>query len=430
MKQDGTDDPIYCGADAAFADVTNEESERRSPFSPPSKVHDGPPKWRPATQAIVAGRPSSVPDGPLNQPVVFASTYRAHGPVAYGRDGNPTWTALEEVIGVLEGGTAVSFASGMAAVAAVFDQVAVGGAIVLPRDGYHGTRALAEAAVAGRWELRRVDISDTDAVAGACHRAALLWVESPTNPKMDVADIPALCQAAHAEGLQVAVDNTFMTPLGQRPLDLGADLVVHSVTKMLAGHSDVVLGVVVAAPGTTLCDDLRRRRSLAGAIPGPMEAYLALRGVRTPPLRFHQAQENAGELALRLASHPEVERVRYPGLADDPWHDRARAQMQGFGNMIAFEVHGGASAAEAAANSTRLIVHATSLGGIESSIERRAKWPGEEAAPSLLRLSVGCEDIDDLWADLDHGLAVAGKVRRGLGTSVRLGRSRAIGDDA
>jgi cystathionine gamma-synthase len=347
--------------------------------------------------------------------VVFASTYRAHGPVGYGREGNPTWTALEEVIGVLEGGTAVSFASGLAAVAAVFEQVAIGGAIVLPRDGYNGTRAFANAAVAGRWELRRVDISDTDAVVSACRGAALLWVESPTNPNMDLADIPALCQAAHAEGLQVAVDNTFMTPLGQRPLDLGADLVVHSVTKMLAGHSDVILGVVVAAPGTTLCENLRRRRSLAGAIPGPMEAYLALRGLRTLPLRFRQAQENAGELALRLASHPEVERVRYPGLADNPWHERARAQMRGFGNMIAFEVRGGVSAAEAVANSTRLIVHATSLGGIESSIERRAKWPGEEAPPSLVRLSVGCEDVDDLWADLERALSVAGEVRRGLG---------------
>jgi cystathionine gamma-synthase len=390
--------------------MTNQERE-----SAPMKVRGRPPEWSAATQAIVAGRPSRVPDGPLNQPVVFASTFHADGPVAYGRDGNPSWTALEEVIGVLEGGTAVSFASGLAAVAAVFEQVAIGGAIVLPRDGYPGTRALADSAVTGRWELRRVDISDTGAVVDACQGAALLWVESPTNPKMDVADIPALCHAAHARGLQVAVDNTFMTPLGQRPLDLGADLVVHSVTKMLAGHSDVILGVVVAAPGTALGDDLRRRRSLAGAIPGPMEGYLALRGMRTIPLRFRQAQENAGELALRLTSHREVERVRYPGLADDPWHGRARAQMQGFGNMIAFEVHGGADAADLVANSTRLIVHATSLGGIESSMERRAKWPGEEASPALLRLSVGCEDIEDLWADLEQALAVAGEQRRDLG---------------
>jgi len=155
-----------------------------------------------------------------------------------------------------------------------------------------------------------------------------------------------------------------------------------------------------------------------------MEAFLAQRGIRTLPLRFRQSQANAGELAPRLAAHPAVERVRYPGLSTDPWHDRARAQMDGFGNMIAFEVYGGPIAAQAAACSTRLIVHATSLGGIESSMERRAKWSGEDSPPSLLRLSVGCEDIEDLWADLDHSLAVAAKVARGSGTAVDLPKTR------
>lgn len=416
--------------DAPNLGAMTQDRERRSPYSAPTEHPEEKPEWSPSTQAIAVGRPAKVPDGPLNQPVVFASTYHAHGPVAYGRDDNPTWTALEEVIGVLEGGTAVSFASGMAAVAAVFDQVPVGGAIVLPRDGYYGTRAFAAGTVAGRWELRPVDISDTDAVIAACSGAALLWVESPTNPKMDVADIPALATAAHAEGLQVAVDNTFMTPLGQRPLELGADVVVHSVTKLLAGHSDAVLGAAVAAAGTDWCELLRRRRSAAGAIPGPMEAYLALRGIRTFALRFRQAQQSAGDLALRLASHPEVDRVRYPGLLADPWHERARAQMDGFGTMISFEVHGGASPAEAAANSTRLIVHATSLGGVETSMERRAKWPGDEASPALLRLSVGCEDVEDLWADLQHCLDAAGKVRRGTGTEVGISKTRVAGDGA
>jgi len=181
-----------------------------------------------------------------------------------------------------------------------------------------------------------------------------------------------------------------------------------------------VLGAAVTAPGSDLCLDLRRRRSMAGAIPGPMEAFLALRGIRTLALRFRQAQANAGELARRLASHSAVERVRYPGLPGDPWHDRACAQMEGFGNMVAFEVQGGPSAAEAAAASTRLVVHATSLGGIETSMERRAKWPGEDAPPSLLRLSVGCEDVEDLWADLDHSLLIAAKVAKGLGVAVDL----------
>jgi len=333
---------------------------------------------------------------------------------------------LEEVIGALEGGTAVSFASGMAAVAAVFEQVSVGGVIVLPVDGYYGTRAFLDATVPGRWMIRFVDIWDTEATVAACEGAELLWIESPTNPKLDIADIPALCEAAHALGVRVAVDNTYMTPLGQRPLDLGADLVVHSVSKLLAGHADVVLGAAVTAPGSDLCTGLRRQRSMAGAIPGPMEAFLALRGIRTLPLRFRQSQASAEELASRLSAHRAVERVRYPGLAADPWHDRARTQMEGFGTMIAFEVYGGPVAAQAAACSTRLIVHATSLGGIESSMERRAKWPGEDSPPSLLRLSVGCEDIEDLWADLDHALTVAAKVTTGLGTAVHLRTSPAI----
>jgi cystathionine gamma-synthase len=403
--------------------MNDRPDERRSPFSPPPTPQVPEPDWSPTTQAIVAGRPARQPDSPLNEPVVFASTFHAGGPIAYGRDGNATWSALEEVIGVLEGGSAVSFASGMAAVAAVFEQVTVGGVIVLPRDGYYGTRAFFNAAVPGRWNIRLVDIWDTEATVAACQGAELLWIESPTNPKLDVADIPALCEGAHALGLRVAVDNTYMTPLGQRPLDLGADLVVHSVSKLLAGHADVVLGAAVAASGSELCVGLRRLRSMAGAIPGPMEAFLALRGIRTLPLRFREAQANAQELAQRLACHPLVERVRYPGLPADPWHERACAQMEGFGNMIAFEVHGGPNAAEAAACSTRLIVHATSLGGIESSMERRAKWPGEDSPPSLLRLSVGCEEIEDLWADLDHALAIAGKVTKGLGTAVHLSTS-------
>jgi cystathionine gamma-synthase len=376
--------------------------------------------WAASTRAIVAGRPSREPGLPLNQPVAFASTLHADGPIAYGRDGNSTWQALEEVIGALEGGIAVSFASGMAAVAAVFEQVPVGGAIVLPQDGFYGTRGLLEAAVSGRWNVRLVDIADTDATVAACKGADLLWIESPTNPKLDIADIPTLCEAAHSVGVRVAVDNTYMSPLGQRPLGLGADLVVHSVSKLLAGHSDVVMGAAVSALGSDLCVGLRRHRSMAGAIPGPMEAFLALRGIRTLPLRFQQAQANAGRLAHRLMLHPAVERVRYPGLPDDRWHERARSQMDGFGNMIAFELCGGASAAEAAVRSTRLIVHATSLGGIESSMERRAKWHGDHSPPSLVRLSVGCEDLEDLWEDLDRALGVALKVAISFGTRVEI----------
>lgn len=398
--------------------------EPRSPFSPPSEPPPALPDWSPATRAIAGGRPARSADAPLNQSPVFASAYHAGGPVAYARDGNPSWTALEDVLGDLEGGTAIAFASGMAATAAVFDQVPIGGAIVVPRDGYYGTRAFLDAAVAGRWEMRPVDIADTDATLDACEGARLLWIESPTNPLLDVADIPTLASAAQARGLVVAVDNTLMTPLSQRPLELGADLVVHSATKLLAGHSDVLLGAVVAREGTGRCDTFRQRRSHAGAVPGTMETYLALRGVRTLPLRLERASANAHELARRLAAHSGIERVRYPGLPTDPGHERARAQMDSFGTLLAFEVFGGAGAAEAVARSTRLIVHATSLGGIETTMERRAKWPGEVAPPALLRLSVGCEDIEDLWSDLEHALGIAAAVRRADATHVALGLDR------
>jgi len=265
-----------------------------------------------------------------------------------------------------------------------------------------------------------VDVTDTDAAVEACDGAHVLWVESPTNPMLDVADIPALAVAAHARGATVVVDNTLMTPLGQRPLELGADLVVHSATKLLAGHSDVVLGAVVAPDGSEACDRLRQRRSLGGAVPGPMEVYLALRGVRTLPLRFERASTTAHELARRLAVHPGVERVRYPGLASGEARSRALAQLDGFGTVLSFEVAGGAGAAEAVARSTQLVVHATSLGGVETTIERRAKWPGEVAPPGLLRLSVGCEDVGDLWADLAHALGVAAAVQRADATHVAL----------
>ena len=378
--------------------------------------------WSRSTRAIAGGRPAHVADAPLNTPPVFASAYHAGGPVAYARDGNPTWSAFEEVLGDLEGGTAVAFASGMAATAAVFDGVAIGGTVVVVRDGYYGTRAFLDAAVHGRWDIRPVDIADTAATIAACDGAQLLWIESPTNPMLDIADIPALVAGASARGVDVAVDNTLMTPLGQRPLELGADFVVHSATKLLAGHSDAILGAVVVRADSGRCEALQSRRSLGGAVPGPMEVYLALRGIRTLPLRFERASENAGELARRLQQHPGVARVRYPGLAADPGHERARAQMDGFGTMIAFEVHGGANAAEALARSTRLVVHATSLGGIETTIERRAKWPGEVAPAALLRLSVGCEDIEDLWDDLAHALKVASAIQRVDATQCRSNR--------
>lgn len=291
---------------------------------------------------------------------------------------------------------------------ALLDEVPIGGVLVAPLHAYYGTRNLFAAAPDGRWSVRLVNIADTDATLQACEGADLLFIESPTNPMLEVADLPALCAGARERGAIVAVDNTFATPLGQRPLDHGADIVIHRVTKFLAGHADVILGAtVVSASQPELQERIRRRRSSHGAIPGPMEVFLALRGLRTLALRYERAEANARELASRLQKHPAVERVRYPGLLTDDWHDRSKAQRSGPGFMVGVEVHGGAAAAEAVARSTRLIVHATSLGGIETTMERRARWPGEETTPAaLLRLSVGCEDVEDLWRDLDHALAI------------------------
>ena len=361
----------------------------------------------PATLAVSAGRPAPEPDAPLNPPIVLASTYHAGGPTGYGRYGNVTWEALEEALAALEGGTVRVFASGMAAVAAVADLVPVGGTVVAPRAAYSGTLALLrEQEQRGRLgELRVVDIVDTDAVRGAAAGADLVWVESPTNPLIEVADVPAVAAAARATGAMLAVDNTFATPLVQRPLDAGADLVVHSATKYLSGHSDVLLGAV-ATRDPALLDRLTGHRSTYGSIPGTVEAWLALRGLRTLALRVERAQANAATLAERLQGHPAVQRVRYPGLLDDPGHERAVKSMSGFGCMVAVELHGGAAAADAVAAGVRLWVHATSLGGIESTLERRRRWPAEsmEVPESLVRLSVGCEDVDDLWADLHAAL--------------------------
>ena len=369
------------------------------------------------------GRPESLPGAAVNPPVVLSSTFHQGGDLVYGRDGNPTWTALEEVLGALEGGRATAFASGLAAIAAVVESLPIPARVVVPADAYNGTRRLlADVASRGRLRFRTVDVADTDATLRACQEMSetpgrpsgpdggfgtggVLWLESPTNPLLAVADLRALCDGAHALGMDVVVDNTFASPLLQRPLDLGADVVVHSATKILAGHSDVVMGAAV-----TRRDDvaaaLARRRSLHGAIPGPLEAWLTLRGLRTLALRVDRAGSNAAELARRLSDHPGVEVVRYPGLPSDPGHELASRQMCGFGAMVSFDVGGGAPAADAVVSRLRLLTVATSLGGVETIIERRGRWQGEESLPpGLLRMSVGIEDVEDLWADLDSALS-------------------------
>ena len=368
----------------------------------------------PATVAVTAGRPDRVPNAPLNPPVVHSSTYVASplahqpGDLGYGRWTNPTWQAFETVLGRLEGGAALLFASGMAAVSAVVDQVPDGGRVVVPDAGYNGTLVLlGELAGRGRLDVARVDVADTDAVRAALAVGThLLWLETPTNPLLDVADLPALVAAGHDAGAVVAVDNTFSTPLLQTPLAHGADVVVHSVTKYLAGHSDVLLGAAVTRDPQRR-ERLHGYRTTRGAIPGPAEAWLALRGLRTLHLRVERAGANAAELARRLAGHPAVARVRHPSLPHDPGHERAAAQMRGFGAIVAVELAGGAAAAEQLAATVRLWVHTTSLGGVESTLERRRRHATEPATvpEALVRLSVGVEDVEDLWADLDRALS-------------------------
>ncbi len=374
---------------------------------------------RPETAVICAGRPRHAASEPLNVPVVLASNFHAsitaapgmeEGIRSYARtDATPTWEALETAVGQVEGGHAVAFSSGMAAVAAVLDLVQAGGRIVAPKDCYFGVgELLADGQQQGRWAVDRVDLTDTASVQAAVAGAELLWLETPSNPLLDIADLPALCAAGRRAGALVGVDNTFATPLLQQPLALGADVVVHSATKFIGGHSDLLSGITIARE-QALAGRLSHRRGLSGATPGALEAFLALRGLRTLALRLDRGQRNASELARRLDQHPAVSRVRYPGLPGDPGHQTAAAQMTGFGAVLAFEV-ADALTADRLCDAVQIIVPATSLGGVESTIERRSKLPGQGHVPSgLLRLSVGCEHIDDLWNDLNSALEQASR---------------------
>jgi cystathionine gamma-synthase len=256
----------------------------------------------------------------------------------------------------------------------------------------------------GRWTVRRIAVADTAGWLDACAEADLIWLESPSNPLLTVADLDTICAAPRKRGAILAVDNTFATPINQRPLPLGADVVVHSVTKFIGGHSDLLGGAVIVRD-LGLLAALRHSRELTGATPGALEAFLAVRGVRTLALRLERAQHNAMRLAERLAEHPNVTLTRYPGLASHPTHGAARRQLDGFGSLISFDVRGDAAAADAVCAGVQLIQHATSLGGVESTMERRAGLPGQEhLPPTLLRLSVGIEAVEDLWSDLDRAL--------------------------
>jgi len=354
---------------------------------------------------VAAGRPKEA-GSQLNVPIVPASNFDLGGTRVYTRDsGSPGWEALEEIVGGLEGGDAIAYSSGMAAVAAVFDQLGQGARVVLPADCYHGVSELASSGERrGLWQVRRLAVEDIAEWIAEARDADLLWVESPSNPLLCVADLKAICSAPRKTGAILAVDNTFATPLNQRPLELGADISMHSATKFIGGHSDLLAGILVTNRADLL-EGFSKSRTLAGATPGVLEAFLAVRGLRTMAIRLEKAQDTAGRLARWLDGHAAVGLVRYPGLESHPTHAIAAALLDGFGSMISFDVGGGSEAADKVCQSVKLIRHATSLGSVESTMERRAAVPGQEhLPPSLLRLSVGIESFEDLRDDLEQAL--------------------------
>ena len=363
-------------------------------------------EWSAASWLVSGARPEE-PGEPLNTPIVAASNFVHGGDYSYARDaGTPTWVALETIMASLEGGPALAFGSGMAAIASVFDQLAVGAHIVWPDDCYQGVAGIIAAGESqGRWTAERLPVDATEAWIECSAHADLIWLESPSNPLLSIADLPAICSAPRKPGSILAVDNTVATPLNQRPLELGADVSITSATKYVGGHSDLLCGITACADDE-LHEKLARSRLLNGAIPGNLEAFLASRGARTMALRLRAAETSAQLLAERLEQHDCVDRVRYPGLVSHPQHELAKEILGGFGTIVTFDVAGGAEPAEQMLKRLRLLTNATSFGAVESTIERRASIPGQEHLPSgLLRMSVGIEDVEDLWTDLDRALS-------------------------
>jgi cystathionine gamma-synthase len=357
---------------------------------------------------IAAGRPPETPGSPVNEPIVLASTFRAGTERGYARDGTSTVDALEAALGALDGGDATAFGSGMAAASALIEGLPTGAVIVAPASCYNLNQTLLATQVdLGRITLRVAETTDTRTTIAQLDGADLLWLEVPSNPMLDIADLPALSAAARTRGVRTLVDATVATPLALRPLEHGADIVLHSATKWIGGHSDLLLGALVTDNAET-AEQIRRRRTLTGAMPGSLEAYLALRGLRTLSVRMERATANAAELAQRLGSHPAIRSIHYPGLPDHPQADRVSALLDLPGALMSFTLPS-TEAAEALCAGVELITHATSLGGVESLIEHRGRYPGELAQgtpPELVRLSVGIENVEDLWADLYQSLSV------------------------
>ena len=370
----------------------------------------------PATVAVHAGNDPDPATGAMAPPIHLATTFR-HGPAGervagyeYQREGNPTNDRLRAALVALEGGAeALTFASGMAAMTTLLECLPQGARVLFPDDCYSGLRMLFEEFLPLRGVVAEVaDMADLDAVRAACARPlALLWIETPSNPLLRVADIAAQAAIGHDAGANVVVDNTFATPLLQRPLALGADVAMHSTTKYFGGHSDVLGGALVFAQRGALAAAVAHRLHVTGAVLSPFSAWLTLRGCRSLGARMAMHCANARQVAGFLQAHPAVARVNWPGLASHPGHAVAARQMRDFGAMLSIELDGGREAALAAAGRLRIFTNATSLGGCESLVEHRASVEGSSprAPQNLLRLSVGLEDAGDLVADLAQALA-------------------------
>jgi cystathionine gamma-lyase len=364
-----------------------------------------------ATRVVRAGLPSPAQGKPFLPGPTFAAPFHLRGDPAssrwsYGRYDSPTLAAFELALTALEGGSAVAFASGMAAVAAVLlPLLEPGDAVVVPADGYPTVRTLATEHLGRRGVEIRPAPTDLEAYRRVLPGARLVWLESPSNPGLDVCDVRALAAAVHAEGGLLAVDNSLATPLGQRPLELGADLSVAADTKGLTGHGDLVLGHV-AAMDPEVAEAVRAWRTVTGSLPGPFEAWLAHRSVATLDVRLERQCATALRLAEMLAQRPEVDSVRHPGLPEDPSHSVAAAQMSRFGSVVTF-VLAGRREAEAFLDRARLVDEATSFGSVHTTAERRARWEGNDVPEGLIRLSVGLEDADDLVEDVLGALAVS-----------------------
>jgi cystathionine gamma-synthase len=370
------------------------------------------------TLAVHAGGEPDGETGALSPPLHMATTFE-HGPAGerragyeYQREGNPTQDRLEAALAALEGGAAaLAYGSGMAAMNGLLESLPHGAHLLIPADCYTGLRVLTREFLPERGiSATAVDMANLDDVRAALRpETRLVWAETPSNPQLQVGDIAALAGIAHGHGALLACDNTFATPVLQRPIGLGADVVMHSTTKYLSGHSDVMGGALVFARRDALHDAVAHRRHITGAILAPFSAWLTLRGCRSLPARMAWHCANARAIAAFLAGHASVAQVHYPGLASHPGHDIAASQMSDFGAMLSFRPKGGREAALRVAGALRLIINATSLGGPETLIEHRASVEGAHpvSPPDLLRLSIGLEHMDDLLADLAQALAKA-----------------------